>query len=701
MSADSVLAPLCTIPAASMHAFIRPVSICNDDVVLVRCNCIRQLCPQTQYWPILTFLLDSSSTFPWQAHAHCHHMSHFVRRRKFPSAFFGSTSSQTIVLSTHPDMAEIMHSQPAAGQIEFEQKLRYLQAIRQAHQQLPTYSQQEVQEMRAKAGLPPVSEMVDHWSTTTGFESSGGVALAKALFEGAAPSGPNTYTDPDVEEMGQLTIQLGEAVDHTPNMVVMENISLSKVRQITRDVGEPHGFKVVPYVLPRRANVSEDQSLPGTRKLQIRCRDCNMITPASKTLIDQSDPGFHWQGSLVFRCLDCCQQGPPEVREAGTPWTPRFRTVNEFKKASSKAWLDKKYADGENVTKRVRVATWQAAVEDIGARYPGESAKLWRKRVLQATVESVAAITAAILHSSEEKKRQYMLALEQWKNTYEDIAASNEGVTSAGAPSEGVAPSVGPSAEADMKEAVFAECFFPDSMAQWLHEIVKGVDQYFICRRKDCLFVGLNSMWAYVPGGYCRFRCPGCGFRYQPWLSKASLIPAQKVLALENIHGLQLTRAGIDVTPQLSHAGVLSESAVVGSSGTPGISMYLCEWSDTTTQVLLNEFMAITAELKGQIRASTDSQIIKEIQRLTNHSKRSYFKPMPFPDSAKRIIEDFNNLPSTPVTEQFKYDHLTSGFQGMHYPYVEGEPVMSYRDTMRMIGLARYVVTKAVHSSRL
>ena len=590
------------------------------------------------------------------------------------------------------------------GQSQFEHKLAYLKALQRSEFQVSAYSPAEVADMRTKAGLPPVTMVAAQWEASqlaaTGSYDGPGEApvFSNPWLQELADSKADANPSVDADQEVQVTINLGTAVDNTPHDIILENVSLKRVLQVTRMIGEPHGFKIEPYILKDRGGKgagasSEDPNRrgthrPGSRPIDLRCVDCNLPTVAHRLLIDQDDPSFSWQGRYIMRCVDCCMMGPPEVREAQLPWQPRFKSVKDFKRAADHAWESKKRGDTENLSKRVRITSWQHAVDDIGLRYAGESRKSWRARIIQSTIETVAAITAAILKSSDEKRIQYLAALERWKRTYEDIAVSNG------------PPRMPLTDESEMKEAVFDDCFIPDSVAQWLNEIVQGVDQYFMCRRIGCLFVGLNCMWSFVVG-YCRYRCPLCGQKYVPWQDRAMSVKAQKCLVLENIHGLALTDQGILLPGGATEAGASIETVSTPVGRQPRVTMYMCEWSNTTDQALLNDFMAITIGLKQQIRASNDSQLIKEIQRLSSHSKRSYFSDMQMPAEAKRVIDEFNEQKSTPVHERFTYEHLLPGFQGMQYPYVEGEAILSHTDIMRMIGLARYMVTKAMHMARL
>ena len=70
-----------------------------------------------------------------------------------------------------------------------------------------------------------------------------------------------------------------------------------------------------------------------------------------------------------------------------------------------------------------------------------------------------------------------------------------------------------------------AGLILPDDVSQHLSEIMRGVDEYFLCRSKTCGWFGLNTDW--ITNG-SHFRCPNCTLLYRLWVSRPSLIPAQK-----------------------------------------------------------------------------------------------------------------------------------------------------------------------------
>ena len=63
---------------------------------------------------------------------------------------------------------------------------------------------------------------------------------------------------------------------------------------------------------------------------------------------------------------------------------------------------------------------------------------------------------------------------------------------------------------------------------QYLSKIVEGLDEYFHCRRKDCLCIALATEWPNNSGG--QYACPQCGEQYQAWFKSAMRSKSNKVI---------------------------------------------------------------------------------------------------------------------------------------------------------------------------
>ena len=88
--------------------------------------------------------------------------------------------------------------------------------------------------------------------------------------------------------------------------------------------------------------------------------------------------------------------------------------------------------------------------------------------------------------------------------------------------------------------------FNEEQAAEYVSQIVEGVDDFFICRKIPCRHIGPNRSWI-KRANHARWRCPRCTMEYWPWESKPNLVPAQKAFVFSdmnpNIPGEPIMRA--------------------------------------------------------------------------------------------------------------------------------------------------------------
>ena len=114
----------------------------------------------------------------------------------------------------------------------------------------------------------------------------------------------------------------------------------------------------------------------------------------------------------------------------------------------------------------------------------------------------------------------------------------------------------------------------PESAGHNLSEIMNRMDDYYMCRRKACCFVGPNAHWIKSASGG-QFRCPDCGEQYKPWVKlkgSDTFLPCNKILIFGALHGLDHDKFEFPTE----------------------IRMHLVLWPDTVTESLINEFKAET-----------------------------------------------------------------------------------------------------------
>ena len=182
-----------------------------------------------------------------------------------------------------------------------------------------------------------------------------------------------------------------------------------------------------------------------------------------------------------------------------------------------------------------------------------------------------------------------------------------------------------------------------------------------------------------------QFRCPCCGERYRPWHASSfsvrksdAFIDAQKVLCLEDVASIA---TGVQDCAELFDM----------RKDAPSVdSMFLMQWPDTSTQSLIDKFMVITAQLHEEIRCKSDHEVINELRILSERTCNPRFSRQQVSVQVLADIEDLNM--SSPNQPPWMLNHIPHGSLGFRYPFVHDEVILGYEETMRMLGLARYVL---------
>ena len=202
------------------------------------------------------------------------------------------------------------------------------------------------------------------------------------------------------------------------------------------------------------------------------------------------------------------------------------------------------------------------------------------------------------------------------------------------------------------------ELWSDHKLAEYTSELMQGVDDYYLCRKKDCALVLPNTHWIECEG-HAWYRCPACSTQYRPWVQQPSLMQAQKCLVVED---------GAKVT------------------------FHLMMWPDTSTQVLMNRLKSINLELKQKVDGlSTDKALEVVKQEVNKLCHRSYFQDMHLTQEIKDTVAWLNSTSNT----KWKYDRIEDGFKGVKYAYNDAHPVLSQDDVIRMFGYTKFVLEQA------
>lgn len=420
--------------------------------------------------------------------------------------------------------------------------------------------------------------------------------------------------------------------------------------------------------------VLQPASLPSTLDSRnLVCCDCRHSFLASELLIDQLDPGFSWQGNITKRCFSCCQSGLPSLKRKAYQFCfdePEAAARKRFKKAVALGWKDHKRANLQHVEERVRVVNYNRFKQAL-PRMLGEDDYIYRQRVLAAMSAFAVRVVAAVTRASPQMQAAYVQATHEWQRAYMEVAADSHSDN-------------GPEQFLQVREACMTHLLIPSHLSEFMTSVVEGVNIDWICRRVDCLMVVHAAHW--IKRSEChKFRCPSCGERYRPWYGSSysirpsdTFIDAQKVLCLEAVASVA---TGVQECSEL--ADIRKDASSVDS-------MFLMQWPDTSTQSLIDKFMVITAQLHDEIRCKSDHEIVNELRILSERTCNPRFSWQQVSDDVLTKIEDLNVC--SPKKPPWMLDHIPDGYLGFKYPFVHDEVILGYEETMRMLGLARYVL---------
>ena len=189
---------------------------------------------------------------------------------------------------------------------------------------------------------------------------------------------------------------------------------------------------------------------------------------------------------------------------------------------------------------------------------------------------------------------------------------------------------------------------------QWLHQVSKGVNRFFICRNLDCStngnFYGLNTSWiSTVEDGGWEFMCPVCGQPYKCKDSSAK-IKAHHIWALEKTKQFMLS----------AWAASAEENTIV-----------------ELMKLLSEEDLKPWEEMaKSEVQAAVTMMVRKSAVPL-NMTK------MHISQEIKEWVVSQNHLRTK--KKKWSYPMLEDGFLGSFYKVTDESPVMSEEDTKKFL----------------
>ena len=410
-----------------------------------------------------------------------------------------------------------------------------------------------------------------------------------------------------------------------------------------------------------------------SKKPPLRCAYCKHVTIFNKLfLLYLGD----WEGSISGICRGCYEKenGPTDEET--------------FKKLAGDTHNARKKKMGRH-SGIARGVDWKAAVNDIGRRNPGKDKWEYREELKKACKAFVVLAKRAYEGMSDFDKRRFVVAYkEQDKHLQaaakdpsfvpprhgpmtEEQAQELEGkgkMASTDLSVQGSAAAAGsadPSAQASPPALLF---WLPSHIVDWASEIVKGLDNYYLCRGSSCRYFAPNTCWGQeVKDGALRWRfsCPACGDEYAPGRSKSTWYRPNRLLV----------------------AQPPDEETAKAMGMKPGeVTLWFCEWTDTVQCTLERRLTEITLALDEKTRDWDAEKLDGFVKSKVNDTcARSYFALRHLDQGVVKKVRERSDA------RVWTFAHLDQGYYAAQAPeYVEGQTVVLGNDDV----LLQYALVK-------
>jgi hypothetical protein len=164
----------------------------------------------------------------------------------------------------------------------------------------------------------------------------------------------------------------------------------------------------------------------------------------------------------------------------------------------------------------------------------------------------------------------------------------------------------------------------------FVDQILPGIDEYYMCRQKDCSMVCQATNWVNNSPNY-QFRCPACGEQYRPWKDQSGYWPTNKVIFTYDEVNLQSGRA------------VLAAGSSDGTVGPNLVNVYPVIWPDTSTEQMKARIKAIFLDIDQDLLAlEPKDRLGFVLENLSATAPHKAFQQFEFKPSTRAIIDDLN-----------------------------------------------------------
>ena len=248
---------------------------------------------------------------------------------------------------------------------------------------------------------------------------------------------------------------------------------------------------------------------------------------------------------------------------------------------------------------------------------------------------------------------------------------------------------------------------------QWVDVIVDGVNQYWICRHIDCLYVGPAVCWIKNGEGGWQFRCPDCTRVYAPWIKSGGRINAQKCLVINETGVKPIQPIGDEAHGIVLYPPFAVRQTIINLIRVPA-EMMLTEWPNTSSEDLINTLKAATLGIIDQVKTEVQTQSFEisearllSLMRVQN--SENIMKVKEFPAARQKFFKEWNEAHKG-VDGGWSFDHLNVSepgepakhrYIGFNYKYVQDEHVMTRQELTMMFALSKYCVAARMSRARL
>ena len=373
-------------------------------------------------------------------------------------------------------------------------------------------------------------------------------------------------------------------------------------------------------------------------------RGCGAKLHRSEALICQDDPGYDWRGTLFILCWMCAV--------AKNMYQDTAEQKRKFKRDANAGWRSRDEATHTDYHKRARCVNFEMAAQSLHADYPEASKAEVRVKLLSSFQTWTEKLQLAFGNMDSSARTRLRATFWKWDRDLEARASS----------------------DSYMRIAVAQDA------SEYLTNVCKSVDEFFLCR--SCGFI--SGDWCH---NHTHFRCTMCTVQYRPFSMKGSRVPASKALIFSDLTPEQLKRRG----PSRVSTGDGSEVDVV-----------LTNWPDTSSEAVLAELKleahGLLTDLATYINSNGDEGVQKELERLQRMTKPRYLRRFTMSKGNEKWFDDLNTSGKN-REKPFSYEHLREGsdivMYGLEYQYDPAQDVvMDYKDTIRMLGLTRWLFEK-------